>query len=139
MAVCDRCGHRANVMARLLDGTNAYRCPNHMDDVKWALGLTDDDAHARISDPETSLEAAESLRREKIRRSQMQVYEALLDCGPMCDTRLQEALAAEGIHMSPSGVRTRRSELVEKNMVEDSGKRTVLFSGRRSIIWRVKE
>jgi hypothetical protein len=39
---------------------------------------------------------------------------------------------------SESGIRTRRKELVERGLVEDTGRRDILVSGRKSIIWKVK-
>jgi hypothetical protein len=41
--------------------------------------------------------------------------------------------------MSVSGARTRRSELVDVGMVEDSGRRELTQAGRQTIVWRVKE
>lgn len=91
-----------------------------------------DRAHARNSDPITSLEAADSVF--DITGAQTKVLEAFRRHGPMTD----EQLFALGLGLSPSGTRSRRSELVDRRLVEDSGMKTVTASGRRTIIWQVK-
>jgi hypothetical protein len=40
---------------------------------------------------------------------------------------------------SPSGVRTRRNELVRRGLVVDTGERRRLASGRSAVIWAVVE
>jgi len=85
----------------------------------------------RTTDPSTSKAAAASLPEGRIRHSQEQVL-AVLRRGPATDSELVVALAGE---QSPSGVRTRRKELVEKGLVRDSGDRVRLPSGRQSIVW----
>lgn len=89
-------------------------------------------AHARNSDPETSVEAADSVN-PRIRESQQEVLERLRACGPLTDDQLVERLP----RMSPSGVRSRRSELVERGLVRDSGARAFTKSNRKTIIWEV--
>ncbi len=42
-------------------------------------------------------------------------------------------------HQSPSGLRTRRKELVDAGLVVDTGRRGTLRSGRLSIIWAAAE
>jgi hypothetical protein len=37
---------------------------------------------------------------------------------------------------SDQGIKSRRAELVAEGFVEDSGKRVILPSGRKSIVWR---
>lgn len=89
---------------------------------------------ARNSDPETSHAAAASLSAKKIRESQRLIYDALRHYGPMTD----EDMYLRHSHwwtMSPSGARTRRSELVKMGKVRDSGRRETLASGRKSIVW----
>lgn len=94
-------------------------------------------AHARRSDPETSHAAAASISEERLRDSQRVVLalfdarrrlhdEALLRAQPSADSVPKQ---------SPSGYRTRRRELVDLGYLRDSGDRTVLPSGRQSIIW----
>lgn len=91
-------------------------------------------AVARRGDPETSWQAAQSVL--GIRQSQAHVYETLSRYGPLIDDELIEALRARGIKMSPSGARTRRKELGDLGLVEDSDEKGKTESGRRSIKWR---
>ena len=39
--------------------------------------------------------------------------------------------------VSPSGLRSRRSELVDQGLVFDSGLRATLASGRKAIVWQL--
>lgn len=99
-------------------------------------------ARARNTDPETSHQAAASI--DKLLERQRDVYNAFLMFGPVPDHVLvngMQSLAKLGRvkHQSESGIRTRRSELVEKGLVEDTGERVVLPSGRKSIVWRIKQ
>lgn len=99
----------------------------------------DPKAVARRTDPGTSWEAAHSLKAEKIRESQREVLRLFRDRGPMTDTRLIEIADQMNVKQSPSGLRTRRSELVTQGFLVDSERRDILPSGRRSIIWRCAE
>jgi len=92
-----------------------------------------DRAHARSTDPETSHAAASSMTQEKLSNQRETVFETLRVRGPMTDVDLVELLPLE----SPSGVRTRRRELVSAGLVEDTGGRETLPSGRKAIVWRV--
>jgi hypothetical protein len=93
------------------------------------------DAHARNTDPETSHAAASSVG--DLRPRQVAVLDVLRRCGPCHD----EAIAAfyTGPPQSPSGLRTRRRELVDAGLVRDSGDRARLQTGRQSIVWEVVE
>lgn len=90
-------------------------------------------AHARRTDPETSHAAAKSVGSVEITELQRWIFDALEE--PMSDEQLWNALAGRG-RLTPSGVRTRRSELVEQGFVCDSGRRTSTTSGRQSIVWQ---
>lgn len=92
-------------------------------------------ARARNTDPFTSHEAAARLPSEKIRLSQSAVWRFLRRHGPMTDSELVERYNGD-VLQSPSGLRTRRKELVQKGLVVDSGKTVVLPSGRKSIVWK---
>jgi len=90
---------------------------------------------ARPTDPATSHEAASSVR--NVRESQQLILKALdiwrrtgltdeqiYDCPAICS------------YMSPSGARTRRSELVRQGLVVDSGERRKTKAGRQTIVWK---
>jgi hypothetical protein len=93
-------------------------------------------AHARRADPETSHAAAASLTPGTLRASQAEVL-TILRQGPMHDQRIAQTALAWHSKQSPSGLRTRRAELVAAGLVEDSGRREILPSGRSSVVWRL--
>lgn len=97
-------------------------------------------ARARTSDPITSHEAADSITSEAMRRSQLGVLAMFQRFGPMHDVALIERYMAYGEGhpvQSESGIRTRRSELVAQGVLEDSGEKVRLDSGRRAIVWKL--
>lgn len=111
----------------------------------WATPMQ---AHARTTDPETSHEAAASVT-PKIRASQEAVHAFLLWYGPATDEEWMRAYVdplegevllrpapPERPYQSPSGLRSRRAELVVLKRVVDTGERERLASGRRAIVWR---
>lgn len=100
------------------------------------LGLFDT-ARARRTDPETSHDAAASVT--ELRKRQTAVYAALLVLGPSTDERLVESYATlvPRLPQSPSGIRTRRSELVDRGLVRWTGDKTRIASGRLARIWEV--
>lgn len=95
-------------------------------------------APTRRGMPETSFKAARSLT--NLGRTKERILDTLRKCGPLTD----EGIAAKFIERygenqaSPSGLRTRRSWLVDHGLVCDSGQRARTQSGRESIVWRVK-
>lgn len=98
---------------------------------------------ARNTDPETSHEAASSVRNMT---QTMQAILKLLTLKPMHDQELikfYEAQVRMGAderdfpRASESGIRSRRAELVELGLVKDSGAREQLASGRKAIVWRL--
>jgi hypothetical protein len=90
---------------------------------------------ARITDPVTSHEAAESV--DNVSETQKYILKALNH--PRTDPDLAEAyLNLKGSpRASLSGIRSRRAELVAKGLVKDTGDRVKLESGRRAIVWAV--
>lgn len=98
-------------------------------------------AHARLTDPQTSHEAAASV--ENITATQTVILK-LLTGFPMTDEDLvwhyeQQIRMGADIRDVPrasaSGIRSRRAELVKLGFVRDSGHRTKISSGRNAIIW----
>jgi len=93
-------------------------------------------AHARMTDPRTSHDAAASVKR--IRESQQYILGLFKRFGPMTDEQLAQKVAEnprDGLHLSPSGIRTRRHELEDLHLIADSGKFSLTKSNRKAIIW----
>lgn len=93
---------------------------------------------ARLTDPQTSHEAAESVK--NISATQQAILDLLK--APMTDEELVDRyydLVDRGAapNASPSGIRSRRAELAKRNLVVDSSMRARLASGRNAIIWTV--
>lgn len=97
------------------------------------MTLFDDwlEAHARRTDPWTSHEAAASV---KVRESQKLVL-SLLRQGPATDEELADRAHAASAAISPSGLRTRRCELVVLGLAVDTGERRRTAAGRQTIVW----
>ena len=94
-------------------------------------------AVARRTDPSTSWEAARSVT--GIRESQQQVLDLFRAFGPMTDEAAyteHRRYSLTAHIQSVSGFRTRRSELVARGLLQDSGERRVGSTGRRMIVWR---
>jgi hypothetical protein len=92
-------------------------------------------AHARRTDPETSHAAARSISSDKLRQSQDEVLRLFDVGGNMTDVEVALLASVEGVVQSPSGLRTRRRELVDLGLLKDTGKRERLLSGRQAIVW----
>ena len=98
-------------------------------------------ARARRTDPETSHAAAASLTVDGLRASQAAVLKFLQEGGPMTDAALVEDYPQHAEDMprqSQSGLRSRRAELTAGGLVEDTGRRVRLESGRQAIVWQAK-
>lgn len=88
--------------------------------------------HARITDPETSHEAAESVT--NITPLKREILQRLMT--PMTDAELIRTLKIYSeLIVTDSGVRSRRSELVQAGLVRDTGARQKLKTGRNAIVW----
>lgn len=100
-------------------------------------------AFARATDPLTSHQAAASVT--NISATQAAILK-ILSFGPMTDETLiyyydqQIRMGADSRDFpraSESGIRSRRAELVRLALIEDSGLREKLQSGRKAIVWTV--
>lgn len=98
---------------------------------------------ARASDPDTSHEAAASITLGQLRARQRDVLHILAGLG---GSGTDEEIAAELAtpfgrtaygRQSPSGIRTRRAELVERGLVVDSQARARTASNRRTTVWEL--
>jgi hypothetical protein len=97
-------------------------------------------AVARPSDPITSHEAASSIK--DLTLTQKRVLEVLERYGPATDEEINRyyfhlAQAFDWNQVSPSGLRSRRAELVEAGKVQDSGERGTTKSGRATVSWEL--
>lgn len=90
----------------------------------------------RRNDKSTSWFAAISISSE----NRVRLYEAIrlaLWDGRRTDDELRENLLVRGVAHSPSGLRTRRSELVKSGWVRDSGERRDSDLGHPAIVWEL--
>lgn len=108
-------------------------------DVK--ITLPGGEAHTRTDDPGTSHAAAATVG--DLRASQSALYD-VLKAAPrgLTDEELIVAYALASAtdtlpRQSDSGIRTRRSELVDSGIVMDGGERRVTEAGRLSIVWKI--
>lgn len=87
---------------------------------------------ARLTDPQTSHEAAESVRNiTPLKRIILNTLQTA-----MTDEELVMSIRhSHGLIASESGIRSRRAELVRDGFVEDSKGRSKTASGRSTIIW----
>ena len=94
-------------------------------------------AHARNTDPETSHEAAASVK--PLWSARGAVLRMFVLFGPMCDKKLIERYGHGQDLLTPrqsdSGIRSRRAELVRSGYLIDTGYRERLDTGRLSIVW----
>jgi hypothetical protein len=91
---------------------------------------------ARLSDPQTSHEAAESVNGLTITRTRKIILTILATRDCHDEGLISTFRNLPGIPVaSESGIRSRRAELVAAGLVVDTGKRIRTTSGRNSIIW----
>jgi hypothetical protein len=94
------------------------------------------DAFARNTDPDTSHMAADGVS-PHVRELQLKVlaYAAERGLGGFVDPEMNDHFG-----VTSSTYRTRRSELVAKRMIEDSGARlTIGGKGRKHAVWRITD
>jgi hypothetical protein len=102
-------------------------------------------ALARIHDPHSSHEAADSLADSHLFSSQEEVWFLLASFGPLADHELvarheeQVATLAYPRRFQPQRLRTARNELYRQGRVVKTGKRALTPSGRHAIIWALTE
>jgi hypothetical protein len=94
--------------------------------------------HARLTDPGTSHEAADSVG--NLTETKKAIFYILKY--PRTDAELVESYNTlvqrnEAPRASESGIRSRRAELVEDGLVMDTGHRAKSPSGRNMIVWAI--
>lgn len=90
-------------------------------------------AHARRTDPDTSHAAAASITEQQLTDRQRAVLQTLRRIGPAIDPQI--AASYIGPAQAPSGIRSRRDELVKRGLARDTGRTVRLPSGRQAIVW----
>jgi len=92
---------------------------------------------ARRTDPDTSHQAAEQVDRIRAADLRDWITHRLENVGPETDEELYTAAMWEfGDIVTPSGLRTRRSELVKEGLIEYQGHTRALRSGRQGRLWQ---
>ena len=94
---------------------------------------------ARCCDPQTSRDAADSIKAEAVSRLKAAILDAYADHGPMIDEQLCRVLVGVA---TPSGIRGRRSELARSGDVAPVMASGVVVTGqtqagRAAIVWDV--
>jgi hypothetical protein len=103
--------------------------------------VPDTQARARRTDPSTSHAAAATI--DDLPKRQREVLDVFHRwSGGMTDVQLLERYdavvrLASKRRQSPSGVRSRRAELVAQGFVRDSGRKRKLPSGRMAVVWEL--
>lgn len=110
------------------------------------LSLEDFEPRARKTDPQTSREAAASVDKRRVSDTHKLILRIFASAGELCDLDLEvvyqgRRAAAPGLYpeISDSGLRTRRSELVNGGLLADSGRKTTLPTGRKAILWKITD
>lgn len=95
--------------------------------------------YARQTDPQTSHDAAKSVGNVTATQNTILL---LLNIEGMTDTdlvlaysRMNRTSPETAPRASESGIRSRRAELVARGLVQDSGDRVKLQSGRMATVW----
>ena len=117
--------------------------PSLVADENW-INAAHSHAPTRRGMPETSYKAAASV--VNLGRTRDAILSVLRDYGWQTDEEIADVYSFRHYlgrpfdypKVSPSGLRSRRSELVKLGLVCDSGQRAKTQSGRESIVWSVK-
>ena len=132
-----KCPHCGSEIISLLGGLVCTACDFRISDQRVDLNVNVSKAHARRADPETSHAAAAGISTNQIRESQKEVWALFRHHGSKTDRDMVYKAARENICQSPSGLRTRRDELVTMGKLQDSGQRTMYDGNRKHIVWEL--
>lgn len=104
----------------------------------WAEGNSryykDPRRMARWSDPGTSFQAAATV---DLTKGQKIVMAAFRHKNAMTDEELINQVAELNFKLSPSGCRSRRKELVDLEILRDSGVRAKTAHNRQTVVWEI--
>lgn len=93
--------------------------------------------NARKTDPATSYEAAGSVKNiSETQKAILFLLQFPMTDEDLIDRYYAHASVGGAPNASPSGIRSRRAELVARGLVADSGERSKLASGRSAIVWK---
>lgn len=114
----------------------------HFGEMRWCSLLATDgnkfisasrpQAHARRTDRPTSIAAAASVR--NISETQEQILRILRALGPQTDEEIQSAFVG---YCSPSGLRSRRAELVRLGKVRQNAREGRTAANRACAVWEI--
>ena len=96
-----------------------------------------DEPRARVTDPVTSHEAADSISGEAREASELFVLDAVKAYGPVTDAGVFDLAQISGHKWSPSRLRTARAQLVSKGLVTELDHEGRSASGCRMTRWAV--
>ena len=97
------------------------------------MPLFDTKATARNTDPDTSHLAAASFTEERLTDIQRDVLAFFRTHGRATDEEIEDAL--KGKHPAFSTLRKRRTDLVQRGLLRDTGERKVNRNNRKMIVW----
>lgn len=107
------------------------------------LPFVDAVPRARRTDPQTSHDAARSIDRRSLSDVHRMIGRLLALHGPLTDESIAALYAARALDdpkcrpVSPSGLRTRRRELVDAGLVEPTETVAYTAAGRRTTVWKL--
>lgn len=103
--------------------------------------MTDNQAHVRNADPETSHMAADSVNVGRTKKLVLRALNTIcsLDLSPVTADELTGIIRDNGHTVSPSGVRSRLAELVRDGRVEVADMEGTTTSGRRCRRYRLAD
>lgn len=103
--------------------------------------MTDNQAHARNTDPETSHTAAESVNVGRTKRLVLQTLNTIicLGCEPVTADELTAIIRDNGHPVSASGVRSRLAEMVREGIVLVADTDGYTASGRKCRRYRLAD
>ena len=90
----------------------------------------------RVLDPATSHLAAATITVPDLTRTQARILALITEMGGMSDEEIADHWEAMDFPpISPSGLRSRRAELVKQARLEDAGARTTTKGGNSTVVW----